>query len=651
MKTKRRNRFWKRINPGLTIFVACFAFMTFFSGSGEAKSTAFALIGDPHHSPDTSRIALTQTLVTEAGLTIDFTTDVTQLNAANLSGYRLLILFRDGFNPDNSFWMTAAQGTAIKRFVQNGGSILFYHNSSHIALTNDSVKAVLGGVYAGHPAIRQFALHITDANSPITRGVGNFTVTDEQHYPVYYGDSSRFFMTTVNTNGLTFQDDNGVQRGTTSIAGWAFPYGLGRICYLSPGHTLAALRNPEYVKMQKNAVGWLLPPASIIDAHIHLYDPYRAGGVPWPTSGDKGQPYYKTILPDTVKAVAIPTGTAGAIAIECSEWPEDNQWVLDRIGNDPFFYGLVGNLKPGDASYDSLLHRFSKNKKFLGIRLRTQGIHRSNLSPAMINDFIALKDSGLVLDILLSPESDITLDDAKAIAESAPGLPIMLDHCACATINGQSPSSSWVSGVKLLAQYPNVYCKISGLFSRSTQKPAPTNLTYYTPVLDTLYRIFGQDRLVYASNWPVLMTGGNYADHQSLVISYLKAKPDSIVEKILWKNAEIFYHINHTVTAISLDNKTVFPAKKGITVTSSVGGYVFHFNMPQSGTIVLSVFSMSGRNIVTLRKCCPNVGEQSLFWNGKNSINRQIPHGLYAYRLFTSKYDESGVLIAGFPGQ
>jgi predicted TIM-barrel fold metal-dependent hydrolase/type 1 glutamine amidotransferase len=623
--------------------------MAFFPGNGEAKATALALIGDPHHSPDTSRIALTQTLVTEAGLTIDFTTDVTLLNATNLNGYNLLILFRDGFNPDNSFWMTAAQGTAVKRFVRSGGSILFYHNSSHIALTNDSVKAVLGGVYAGHPAIRQFALHLTDANSPISRGVSDFTVTDEQHYPVYYGDSSRIFMTCVNENGLTFQDDNGQQRGTTAVAGWAFPYGAGRVCYLSPGHTLSTLRNPEYVKIQKNAVSWLLPRRPIIDAHIHLYDPYRVGGVPWPTAGEKGQPYYKTILPDTVKAVATPVGTAGAIAIECSEWPEDNQWVLDRIGNDPFFYGLVGNLKPGDTAYDSLLNRFSKNKKFLGIRLRTQGIHRSNLSSAMIDDFKALKDSGMVLDILLTPESDVTLDDAKAIAEKIPGLPIMLDHCACANINGMAPDPSWVSSVRLLAQYPNVFCKISSLFGRSAQKPAPTALPYYTPVLDSLYKIFGQDRLVYASNWPVLMTGGNYADHQSLIVSYYQAKADSIAEKVLWKNAEKFYHIsNSTTRAVTINRTDAVIKTKTCWVTRSAAGYFFRWRLAQPGPVSLRIYTLSGQNIFSMGKFCPYSGAQSFFWNIKSSFGRQVLSGTYLYRLCSGMHDESGALIAVF---
>jgi predicted TIM-barrel fold metal-dependent hydrolase len=347
--------------------------------------------------------------------------------------------------------------------------------------------------------------------------------------------------------------------------------------------------------------------------------------------------------------VAAPAGTAGAIAIECSEWPEDNQWVLDRIGNDPFFYGLVGNLKPGDTAYDSLLNRFSKNKKFLGIRLRTQGIHRSNLSSAMIDDFKALKDSGLVLDILLTPESDVTLDDANAIAEKIPGLPIMLDHCACANINGMAPDPSWVSNVRLLAQYPNVFCKISSLFGRSAQKPAPTALPYYTPVLDSLYKIFGQDRLVYASNWPVLMTGGNYADHQALIVSYYQAKADSIAEKVLWKNAEKFYHISNSTTRAVTINRTDAAIKtKACSVTRSAAGYFFGWRLAQPGPVSLRIYTLSGQNIFSMRKSCPYAGAQSFFWNIKSSSGRQPPSGTYLYRLCSGMLDESGTLIADF---
>jgi hypothetical protein len=83
--------------------------------------------------------------------------------------------------------------------------------------------------------------------------VNDFLVTDEQHYVKYEKDPRYVFMKSENAQGLQFGD-----QGTTCEAGWAYEYGKGRVCFLAPGHMISALWNPEYVKLQQNAVRWLL---------------------------------------------------------------------------------------------------------------------------------------------------------------------------------------------------------------------------------------------------------------------------------------------------------------------------------------------------------------------------------------------------------
>jgi type 1 glutamine amidotransferase len=78
-------------------------------------------------------------------------------------------------------------------------------------------------------------------------------VTDEQHYMEYDKDRKHIFLETVNEEGLTYRN-----MGATAPGGWSYDYGKGRICYLSPGHLLMVLWNPEYIKLQQNAVRWLL---------------------------------------------------------------------------------------------------------------------------------------------------------------------------------------------------------------------------------------------------------------------------------------------------------------------------------------------------------------------------------------------------------
>ncbi len=238
------------------------------------KAAGFALIGDRYHNSDYIRTALTKTLVKDLGLSIDFTDEVKSLNAENLAGRKLLIIFRDGMIwPDgypeekvaasdpplpkreqkDAPWIAAEQGRAVKEFAAKGGGILFYHNVTYISPTNQDFREVLGAVTHGHPPLRPYKVKIVNPDHPITRGVRDFVVSDEQHFLTYEKDPKYILLRSVNEKGLTYQS-----YGDSCEAGWAFDYGKGRVCYLAPGHTISALWNPEYLKLQQNAARWVL---------------------------------------------------------------------------------------------------------------------------------------------------------------------------------------------------------------------------------------------------------------------------------------------------------------------------------------------------------------------------------------------------------
>jgi hypothetical protein len=249
------------------------------------KATAFALIGDRYHNSDYIRSALNRTIVRDLGVSIDFCDETKMLTAETLNGYRLLIILRDGMiwpdgYPDESTnagwvsggrpnlvfdpptprtaakpenWIRPEQGKAVRAFVERGGAALFLHNVTHVGLTDPDFRHVLGAAYAGHPPIRPFKVRVKNPEHPITKGVRDFVVTDEQHYMEYDKDPKNIFLETVNEEGLDYR-----KMGPTAPGGWAFDYGKGRVCYLSPGHLLSVLWNPEYIKLQQNAVRWLM---------------------------------------------------------------------------------------------------------------------------------------------------------------------------------------------------------------------------------------------------------------------------------------------------------------------------------------------------------------------------------------------------------
>jgi type 1 glutamine amidotransferase len=247
-----------------------------------AKAVALAITGDESHNSDVYRTALQATLVQDAGVPIDFSDEEKLISYENLQRYKILILFRNGtrhpggYNNldktvnivsvpplqrklDSKFvaTITDQQCKDIKRWVEEGGSLWAWHNNSRLSLMRQDYRDVQGATIIGHPPVRPFKVKIINHDHPITAGVNDFVVTDEQHFLVYEKDPKHVLAMSVNEDNLTYRSRDG-KPSNTCEAVWAYDYGKGRVCFFAPGHAMTALWNPEYEKMQKNAVKWLL---------------------------------------------------------------------------------------------------------------------------------------------------------------------------------------------------------------------------------------------------------------------------------------------------------------------------------------------------------------------------------------------------------
>ena len=282
--------------------------------------------------------------------------------------------------------------------------------------------------------------------------------------------------------------------------------------------------------------------AGIIDTHTHFYNPERPKGVPWPPAGEKT--LYRPILPAEYVAMTRPLGVTGTVAIEASDWIEDNQWVLDLAENEPFIVGFVGHLTPGDPEFAAQLKRFAANHLFRGIRIGGETMQKALHDPAALDDVRRLADRNLALDILLSPDH---LPDVEFFAAKVPTLRIVIDHVANVPITPPPHPNRWVTGLAGCHYSPNVVMKVSGLVEGSGKRggQAPTDLEFYRPVLDAVWNIFGEDRLLYASNWPVSTLFADYSTVQRLAVDYFTAKGPRAVGKVFRSNAMHTYRTVH----------------------------------------------------------------------------------------------------------
>lgn len=242
-----------------------------------SRDRVLALIGDRYHNPDYIRVALTP-IYRELGLPIDFTISIDEIDAARLQNYRVFVAFGAPLNWPNGYlgpdhypyasmlensegWpktimeggITEQQGEMIRDFVHAGNGLYIYHQCGYISPYSKSFREVMGGIRIGHPPLRPFKVKVVNHEHPITKGVQDFMVNDEQHFLIYDLDPKHVILESENIDGLNFGS-----HGTSAVGGWAYEYGKGRVVYTAVGHTIYALWQKEYVKIQKNAVRWLM---------------------------------------------------------------------------------------------------------------------------------------------------------------------------------------------------------------------------------------------------------------------------------------------------------------------------------------------------------------------------------------------------------
>ena len=250
------------------------------SAQSQARGTprALALIGDRYHNADYIRVSLDK-VFHDLDIPIDYTIAYETISAKLLKDYQLFLILRDGMiwpegylgpdaytdyeanletpktfpDPKPVFWMTEDQGAAVRDFVNAGGGFYAMHNCSHISLTSKNYREMMGGAYDGHPPQRPFQVHATANKHPITDGMTPFIVNDEQHYVTYDKDPKYIIMEAENIDGLKFED-----KGTKSVAGWAYDYGKGRVVFTMPGHNIHVMWQPQYLEIQKRSLRWLL---------------------------------------------------------------------------------------------------------------------------------------------------------------------------------------------------------------------------------------------------------------------------------------------------------------------------------------------------------------------------------------------------------
>lgn len=280
-------------------------------------------------------------------------------------------------------------------------------------------------------------------------------------------------------------------------------------------------------------------PVPILDTHIHLFDPSRPQGVPY--SGPENSPTHRTgAFPATYARLARPLGVAGAVVVEASPWVEDNLWVLEQAAASDLIVGVVGDLKPEAADFAELLDRFAKNPLFRGIRYGNiwgYDLAARSREPAFLDGLKRLAQADLALDT--ANQNLPMLQAVVRISDAVPNLRIVVDHLP-AFDPAAGDLAAYEAVLRELAARPQVFAKLSAIIHR-VAGAASLELAPYKPRLDQLYETFGEDRVLFGSDWPNADGVAPIGKVVAVARAYMATKTPARQAKYFWKNSRAAY--------------------------------------------------------------------------------------------------------------
>ncbi len=279
-------------------------------------------------------------------------------------------------------------------------------------------------------------------------------------------------------------------------------------------------------------------PFPVIDTHIHLFDPNRPGGIPWPPADDpiRSKPTY----PERFRNVAGSHGVTGAVVVECSPRIEDNQWVLDVSAEDTSIVGLVGFLDAGKPGFGGHLDRFGKNPLFRGIRygdLWGRNIVDQVGNRQFVEDMRLLADQDMSLDTA-NPNLNL-LEAMLRLSDRVPDLRMIVDHLPKIRLK-DSDRGRYERILREFSSRPQTYVKISAVLSDKAGRVS-YSLDDYRSTIDEIAEAFGEDRVLYGSDWPNSDPLGTYGQVLGIVREYFEEKSRAAREKYFRLNSKAAY--------------------------------------------------------------------------------------------------------------
>lgn len=281
----------------------------------------------------------------------------------------------------------------------------------------------------------------------------------------------------------------------------------------------------------------------VIDTHQHLWDLTKFT-LPWHRAEDVGTLRRNYVMSDYLEATRG-LNVVKTVYMEVDVAPEQQtaeaEYVFDLCARDDNpMVGAVVSGRPASPEFEPYIRKLAANKYLKGVR---QVLHGAStpagycLQPQFVKSVQLLGELNLSYDLCMRPGE---LHDGVKLVDQCPHTRFIVDHCGNMSVTSTDDAlrQKWQSGMKELAARKNTVCKISGIVASANPNWTPADLA---PNMNFAMDTFGEDRVMFAGDWPVCTLRATFAQWLNALKTIVKDRPPQFQRKLFHDNAARFY--------------------------------------------------------------------------------------------------------------
>ena len=273
-----------------------------------------------------------------------------------------------------------------------------------------------------------------------------------------------------------------------------------------------------------------------IDSHQHFwhYDPTKHVWM------NEQMGVLKTdYLPTELEPLLNRCQLVGCVAVQANQAAVENEFLLGLSDEHDFIKGVVGWVDLRAENVEERLEYYQQFPKMKGFRhvLHDEPELDFMLQPAFLSGASRLEQFGYTYDILIFEKH---LSPTLTFIKNLPSQPFVIDHMAKPNLK-TGDVNTWKKQLKEVAAFENVYCKISGMVTEADwQNWQNEDFMRY---LDAVVEVFGTNRIMYGSDWPVCTLAATYQQQYDIVKDYFSNFSQIEQDCFFGENAIRFYHL------------------------------------------------------------------------------------------------------------